>query len=52
MLSWDEYQNLLDEIGSLIGEDKESLPGAIVGIPVTTTDFPKEVKTLSKNSPL
>ena len=48
MLSWDEYQNLLDEIGSLIGEDEES--GAIVGIPVTTTDSPQEVKTLPKNS--
>jgi len=49
---WDQYQNLLDEIGSLIGEDEESLLGAIVGIPVTTTDSPQGVKTLPKNSPL
>ena len=40
MLGWDQYQNLLDEIGSLIGGDEESHPGAIVGIPVTTTDSP------------
>jgi len=52
VLGWDEYQNLLDEIGSLIGGNKKSLPGAIVGIPVTTTDSPQEVKTLPKNSPL
>ena len=38
VLGWDEYQNLLDEIGSLIGEDEESLPEAIVGIPVIATD--------------
>ncbi len=50
VLGWDEYQNLLDEIDSLIGEDEESLPGAIVGIPVTTTDSPQEVKVLPKNS--
>jgi len=43
---WDEYQNLLEEIGSLIGEDKEALPGATVGIPVTTTDSTQEVKVL------
>jgi len=49
MLGWDQYQNLLDEIGSLIGEDKESLPEAIVGIPVTTTDSPQEVKVLHKS---
>jgi len=52
MLGWDQYQNLLDEIGSLIGEDKEPLPGAIVGTLVTTTDSPQEVKILPKNSPL
>jgi len=51
MLGWDEYQNLLDEIGKLI-EDEESLPGTIVGIPVTTTDSPQEVKVLPKKSPL
>ncbi len=50
-LGWDQYQKLLDEIGSLIGEDEESLPGAIVGIPVTTTDSPKEVKMLPKSPP-
>jgi len=52
VLGWDEYQNLLNEIGSLIGEDEESLPGAIVGIPVTTTDSTQEVKILPKSSPL
>ncbi len=52
VLGWDQYQKLLDEIGSLIGEDEESLPGAIVGIPLTTTDSPQEVKILPKNSPL
>jgi hypothetical protein len=52
VLGWDEYQNLLDEVGSLIGENKESLSGAIVGIPVTTTDSPQEVKILPKSSPL
>lgn len=50
MLGWDEYQNLLDEIGSLIGEDKESLPGTIVGIPVSTTDSTQGVKILPKSS--
>jgi len=48
LLCWDDYQTLLDEIDSLIGEDEES--GTIVGIPVTTTDSPREVKVLSKNS--
>jgi len=57
MLGWDEYQNLLDEIGSLIGEDGEqdnaTLPETtVMGVPVTTTDSPQEVKTLPKNSPL
>jgi hypothetical protein len=49
-LGWDEYQNLLDEIVSLIGEDKESLPGTIVGIPLTTTDSPQGLKILPKSS--
>ena len=49
VLDWDKYQNLLDEIGSLIGEYEES--GTIVGIPLTTTDSPKEVKVLPKSSP-
>jgi len=52
VLDWDQYQKLLDEIGSLIGEDKGSLPGAIVGIPVTTMDSPQEVKILRKSSSL
>jgi len=52
VLGWDQYQKLLDEIGSLIGEDNESLPETIVGIPVTTTDLPQEVKVLPKNSSL
>ena len=50
MLGWDEYQNLLDEIGSLIGEDEESHPETtVMGIPVTTTDSPQEVKVLPKS---
>jgi len=54
---WDQYQNLLDEIGSLIGEDGEqdnaTLPeSTVMGIPVTTTDSPQEVKVLPKNSSL
>jgi len=52
VLGWDDYQNLLAEISSLIGEDEESLPGAIVGIPVSATDSSQEVKVLPKNSPL
>ncbi len=52
VLDWDQYQELLDEIGKLIGGDEKPLPVTIVGIPVTTTDSPKEVKTLSENSPL
>ncbi len=50
VLNWDGYQNLLDEISSLIGEDEESLPGATVGIPVPTTDSPQEVKILPQSS--
>ncbi len=52
VLNWDQYQKLFDEIGCLIGEDKKSLPGAIVGIPVTATDSTQEVKVLPKSSPL
>ena len=48
LLGWDDYKTLLDEVDSLIGEDEES--GAIVGILVTATDSPREVKVLSKNS--
>ncbi len=50
VLGWDQYQHLLDEIGKLIGKDEEPLPDTIVGIPVTTTDSPQEVKVLPKNS--
>jgi len=49
VLGWDQYQKVLDEIGILIGRDEE--PPAI-GIPVPTTDSPKEVKILPKNSSL
>ena len=52
VLGWDQYQNLLDEIGNLIGGDEKSLPGTIIGIPVTTTNSPQEAKVLPKNSPL
>ena len=50
VLGWDKYQNLLDEIGKLIGGDGESLPGTIIGIPVSATDSPQEVKVFPKNS--
>jgi len=57
VLGWDEYQNLLNEIGSLIGEDGEqdnaTLPETtVMGIPVSTTDSPQEVKALPKSPPL
>ncbi len=52
MLGWDQYQKVLDEIGKLIGGDEKPLPGAMVGIPVTTTDSTQEVKVLPKSSPL
>ena len=51
VLGWEQYQKLLNEIGSLIGEDKESLPGNIVGIPLTTTDSTQGLKILPKSSP-
>jgi len=51
VLGWDEYQNLLDEIGSLIGEDEEPPPEVVVGIPVTTTNSTQEVKILPKSPP-
>ncbi len=35
VLSWDQYQKLLDEIGKLISEDEE--PGNISGLPLSTT---------------
>jgi len=52
VLGWEQYQKLLNEIGSLIGEDKESLPGTIVGIPLTTTDSTQGLKILPKSSAL
>jgi len=52
VLSWEQYLKLLDEIGKLIGGDKESLPGTIVGIPVSTTDSPQGLKILPKSSSL
>jgi len=52
VLGWEQYQKLLDEIVSLIGEDKESLPGTIVGVPVTTVDSPQQVKILPQSSSL
>ncbi len=52
VLGWDQYQKVLDEIGKLIGGDEKPLPGAMVGIPVTTTDSTQEVKVLPKSSPL
>jgi len=51
VLGWEQYQKLLDEIVSLIGEDEESLPGTIVGIPVSTTDSPQGLKILPKSPP-
>jgi len=49
VLGWNQYQNLLDEIGKLIGEDGESPPGTIIGVPVTTADSTQEVKVLPKS---
>lgn len=51
VLGWDQYQTLLDEMGKLIGEDKESLPGVVTGIPIMAPDSPQEVKILPKGSP-
>jgi len=51
VLGWDQYQNLLDEIGKLIGGDEEPLPGTMVGIPVTTTDSTQGVKMLPQSPP-
>ncbi len=52
MLGWDQYQNLLDEIGSLIGEDGEQsrITGTAIGValPIHST---QEVKILPKSSP-
>ena len=51
VLGWDQHQKLLAEISKLIGGDEESLPGTIVGIPLTTTDSTQGVKILPKNPP-
>jgi hypothetical protein len=59
VLGWDEYQNLLDGIGKLIGEDEQQdkaieplgdTAHVAIGIPVTATDSTQEVKILPKNS--
>jgi hypothetical protein len=52
VLGWEQYLKLLDEIGKLIGGDEVSLPGTIVGVPVTTVDSPQQVKILPQNSSL
>jgi len=52
VLGWEQYEKLLGEIDSLIGENEESLPGTIVGVPVTTVDSPQQVKILPQNSSL
>ena len=51
VLGWDQHQKLLAEISKLIGGDEESLPGTIVGIPVTTTDSTQGIKMLPPKSP-
>jgi len=52
VLGWEQYLKLLNEIGKLIGGDEVSLPGTIVGVPVTTVDSPQQVKILPQNSSL
>jgi hypothetical protein len=49
VLGWDQHQKLLAEISKLIGGDEESLPGTIVGIPVTTTDSTQGIKMLPQS---
>ncbi len=51
VLGWDQHQKLVAEISKLIGGDEESLPGTMVGIPLTTTDSTQGVKILPKNPP-
>ncbi len=51
VLGWEQYQNLLDEIGNLIGADEKSLTGSIVGILVITPDSTQGVKMLPKSLP-
>ena len=48
VLGWGEYQELLDEIGKLIGGDEQPLPVVVTGIPIT--DSPKEEKVLPSSS--
>ena len=50
VLDWDDYQKLLNEIGSLIGEDEES-PVVVTGIPIMPPDSTQEVKILPKSPP-
>lgn len=57
VLTWDEYQKLLDEIGKLVGGDEEEEKALeppsdtariVMGIPLTATDSTPEVKILPK----
>ena len=61
VLGWDDYQHLLDEIGKLIGGDKQQDKAieplgdtayVAIGIPVTATDSTQEVKILRESPPL
>lgn len=52
VLGWDDYQHLLDEVGSLIGGDEKPLPVVVTGIPIIAPDSPQEVKILPKSPPL
>ena len=52
VLGWDDYQHLLDEVGSLIGGDEKPLPVVVTGIPIMAPDSPQEVKILPKSPPL
>jgi len=51
VLGWDDYQHLLDEVGSLIGGDEKPLPVVVTGIPIMASDSPQEVKILPKSPP-
>ena len=56
VLSWDQYQKLLDEIGNLIGRDEErgritGPTGTIMGVPLPAMNSPQEVKVLPKSPP-
>lgn len=50
VLGWDDYQHLLDEVGSLIGGDEKPLPVVVTGIPIMAPDSPQEAKVLPKGS--